>query len=525
MDHNLHVWVAIANNVEEANTHRQRWLALVILGLILHVLAMSNSDLGLDAHVRLNVAMDEQHTGQDLAWGKLRVSESADQQPSSEHVYDGYVPPWIQSEWTVKITAFVGVIIVALMAGYTPKWRVNDRRFEPMWAALVILSPIFLFVSGRGYDEGVLACVVGAGVGGFFFNKGAQRHERFLHVVFMATSLLILLAWKGFDMSVCLGVWALTLAAGSAYIVLEQGRSEGTDELLRHPWKMAALCSLSVYVGVFTFGMWSGSGTFGIIAHEPLPYLVSTVVAIFHAALVFLLIGFMLWPLLSTRWENLRALRGPGVTMLSVYSSVLFMGIACYIGALWTLESSLWDRPLLSTMLVLGNNGRYATALVIPCILMLKWSSPSMELPASKEASRFLVGIGGLVPLMLFIAMFGQQLWSDDAGVWMAEEFGDDDNCFVMVAPETLAMHHLYVLKTHVDLTGESEVEGFWRTSGQVESFLETHPECSSLLVVAPGEDYLPDPNEYEAVAQEQAPFSLSGGGTDDAWRVFRAIA
>ena len=171
VDHNLHVWVAIANNVEEANTHRQRWLALVILGLILHVLAMSNSDLGLDAHVRLNVAMDEQHTGQDLAWGKLRVSESADQQPSSEHVYDGYVPPWIQSEWTVKITAFVGVIIVALMAGYTPKWRVNDRRFEPMWAALVILSPIFLFVSGRGYDEGVLACVVGAGVGGFFSTR------------------------------------------------------------------------------------------------------------------------------------------------------------------------------------------------------------------------------------------------------------------------------------------------------------------------------------------------------------------
>ena len=170
------------------------------------------------------------------------------------------------------------------------------------------------------------------------------------------------------------------------------------------------------------------------------------------------------------------------------------------------------------------NNGRYATALVIPCILMLKWSSPSMEPPASKEASRFLVGIGGLVPLMLFIAMFGQQLWSDDAGVWMAEEFGDDDNCFVMVAPETLAMHHLYVLKTHVDLTGESEVEGFWRTSGQVESFLETHPECSSLLVVAP-EDYLRDPNQYEAVAQEQAPFSLSGGETDDAWRVFRAIA
>ena len=161
--------------MEEANKRRQRWLALVVLGLLLHVLAMTNSDLGLDAHVRLNVAMDEQHAGQDLSWGKLRLSESTVQQPSSDHVYDGYVPPWFQSELAVKTTAFVGVLLVSLLAGFNPTWRASTHRFEPMWAALVLLSPIFLFVSGRGYDEGILACVVGAGVGGYFFNKGDRR--------------------------------------------------------------------------------------------------------------------------------------------------------------------------------------------------------------------------------------------------------------------------------------------------------------------------------------------------------------
>lgn len=134
-----------------------------------------------------------------------------------------------------------------------------------------------------------------------------------------------------------------------------------------------------------------------------------------------------------------------------------------------------------------------------------------------------MVGIGALVPLMLFIALFGQQLWSDDAGAWLSEEFQDEGNCFVMVAPETLAMHHLYVLKTHVDLTGEAGIDGYWRTSEHVGSFLESQPECSALVIVAPGEDYSPSENEYDLVAQEQAPFSLSGGGTDDAWRVFRA--
>ena len=509
--------------MEEANKRRQRWLALVVLGLLLHVLAMTNSDLGLDAHVRLNVAMDEQHAGQDLSWGKLRLSDSSVQQPSSHDVYDGYVPPWFQSEQAVKTTAFVGVLLVALLAGFNPTWRSNPHRFEPMWTALVLLSPIFLFVSGRGYDEGILACVVGAGVGGFFFNKGDQRHERFLHVVFMATSLLILLGWKGFDMSLCLGIWSLTLLVGGAYVIIEQRWTNESVNLLRHPWKMAALCSTLVYLGVFFYGWRSGSGTFGIITDQPVVYLASSIVAIAHGFVVFLLIGFMLWPLLSRRWTGLRELRGPGPTMLVVYGSVLLTGIACYIGALWTLESTLWNRSLLSTMLVLGNNGRYATALLIPCVLLLKWSAPSRDTSESKEASWFMIGIGALVPLMLFIGLFGQQLWSDDAGAWLAEEFQDEDNCFVMVAPETLAMHHLYVLKTHIDLTGESGIDGYWRTSEHVGSFLESQPECSSLMIVAPGENYSPSESEYDMVAQEQAPFSLSGGGTDDAWRVFRA--
>jgi hypothetical protein len=509
--------------VEEANKRRRRWLALVVLGLLLHGLAMINSDLGLDAHVRLNVAMDEQHDGQDLSWGKLRLSDSTVQQPSSDHVYDGYVPPWFQSELAVKTTAFVGVLLVALLAGFNPTWRASPHRFEPMWSALVLLSPIFLFVSGRGYDEGILACVVGAGVGGYFFNKGDQRHERFLHVVFMATSLLILLGWKGFDMSICLGVWTLTFLVGWAYVIIEQRLTNESVSLLRHPWKMATLCSTLVYVGVALYGWWFGGGTFGIIADQPVNYLVSSIVAIAHGFVVFLLIGFMLWPLLARRWSGVRELRGPGATMLVVYGSVLLTGIACYIGALWTLESTLWNRSLFSTMLVLGNNGRYATALLIPCVLVLKWSAPSKDTAESEETLRFMMGIGALVPLMLFIALFGQQLWSDDAGAWLAEEFQEEDNCFVMVAPKTLAMHHLYVLKTHVDATGEFGIDGYWRTSDHVGSFLESQPECSSLVIVAPGENYSPNASEYEVVAQEQAPFSLSGGGTDDAWRVFRA--
>ena len=60
---------------------RKRWYALMALAILLHVFAMTNSDLGLDAHVRLNAAMDGQHDGQDLAWGKLRVADNTEQAP------------------------------------------------------------------------------------------------------------------------------------------------------------------------------------------------------------------------------------------------------------------------------------------------------------------------------------------------------------------------------------------------------------------------------------------------------------
>ena len=93
----------------------KRWYALMAVAILLHVLAMSNSDLGLDAHVRLNAAMDDGEQGQDLAWGKLRVANSTEQMPTNIHEYDGYIAPWSTSETSVKTTAFVGVLAVACL--------------------------------------------------------------------------------------------------------------------------------------------------------------------------------------------------------------------------------------------------------------------------------------------------------------------------------------------------------------------------------------------------------------------------
>ena len=523
-NHNLHGGYKPATTVGDDRGPRRRWYALMAVAVLLHVLAMSNSDLGLDAHVRLNAAMDNGEQGQDLAWGKLRVANSTEQAPTDLHEYDGYIAPWSTSETSVKTTAFVGVLAVACLAALSPRWVAGGFVFNPMRAALVLFSPIFLFVSARGYDEGMLALIASLGAVGFLFNQGNQRHERLLHVVMMATSVLLLLGWKGFEGTFGLGAFVVTLIAGVSWTVLEDGRTGSFGDWLRHPWKMALTAALMVMLAVVVAGFAMQAGTFGIIAERPLVFAVATTVASVHAIGLFLLVGFVLWPLLAERWPGLAKLRGAGPTMLAVYTAVLLTGVVAYIGALWTLESDLWNRTLFETVLVLGNNGRYATVVLVPLVLLLSWPNKDVDAPSHSGGKPVAFGLSLLVPLMLFVAFHGQQLWSDDAGAWLTDSMDEDESCFVMVAPETLAMHHLYVIKSSVDLTGDRGIDAYWRTAEHVDAFLGTQNECSGLLLVAPNEAYSPG-NGWLLVHEESAPFTLSGGGDTGSWKVFRALA
>ena len=494
------------------------------LAIFLHVLAMTNSDLGLDAHVRLNAAMDGQHDGQDLAWGKLRIADSSEQAPTHEQAYDGYIAPWFESELAAKFTAFVGVFCVACLAGLSPRWAGHSQSFDPMKPALILFSPVFLFVSARGYDEGVLALLAGFGTVGFLLNQGEERAQRLLHVVMMAASVLLVLGWKGFSPTTSIGAFLLTVAVGVGWVVVEEKSAGSLAAWLVHPWKMASSCALIVFISVMAVGSMADTGTFAIIGEHPVGFLFATTVALIHSVALFLLVGFVLWPLLSVRWSSLSGLRGAGPTMLACYIAVLLAGIATYIGALWTLESQLWGRSLLETMLILGNNGRYATAVLLPLVFLLSWpTGEEQPAVAQHRNTRVKLGLLVLLPLTLFVSFYGQQLWSDDAGAWMADSMDADETCFVMVAPETLAMHHLYVIKSNVDLTGERAIDGYWRSAPLVDDFIESHPDCAGLMLVAPGEDYTPG-EEWVLVNEQATPYTLSGGANAGSWKVFRAI-
>ena len=89
---NLHVSDHSGDGMEDGAERRRPWLVLFLVGVALHAYAAHNSDLGLDAHVRLNVVNDETNPGFDAPWGAPRVSGDASE-PSAAS-FDGYVPPW-----------------------------------------------------------------------------------------------------------------------------------------------------------------------------------------------------------------------------------------------------------------------------------------------------------------------------------------------------------------------------------------------------------------------------------------------
>ena len=499
----------------------RRWTALLFCGLLLHTIAFFTSDLGLDAHVRLNALNDGSSPGQDLPWGDLRLSGDEQQTPENAGAYDGYIPPWATSEFSMKASAFFGVVLLALLVSITPRWEEGCDRFDLRWGALVLVSPVLLFSASRGYDEGMLAVLLGLSTFGFYFNHGEKPSQQRLHVLLMATSVLLVLGWKGFSVSASLGAWLLVVAIGFAWVQLNDALLKRTmTPFTQRPWMVAVLVSLTVYIAIVLFGLMSDSGTFSVISEQPLTYLLATGFAIFDSVGLYLLIGFALWPILRHRWTGLRALQGPGITLLVGFTAGVLTGIVAYIAALWTLEASLWGRTLPEIMVILGNNGRYATALLLPLMFILRWA----EVGEDKAASpRFMqVGLVVLVPFLLFTSLVGHQIWSDDAGASLASAWESDDESFLLVSPETLAMHHLYVLKSAVDLDGSKDIDGYWRTADEVDAFLGSHHV--DFILLAPGATLDINEQAWSLVDGEDVPVHVPVGIQSGSWSIHRSM-
>ena len=121
---------------------RRLWQGLLILGILLNILVCFTSDLGLDTQVKM--AVDDNGA---LPWGDLRPDTVGASDPT-----DGgqrtILPLYGLSEMGIKVSALAAFfgLIACLM-----RWTGIHS------AAVLSLSPAFIFSIGRGYEEVYLA--------------------------------------------------------------------------------------------------------------------------------------------------------------------------------------------------------------------------------------------------------------------------------------------------------------------------------------------------------------------------------
>ncbi len=516
-------WMVCSMERDE-HGHQRRWTLVFLFGVLFHIYAAMHSDLGLDAHVRMNALNDEQTEGQDLTWGAPRISSSSSVNTTA--VYDGYIPPWNASESIMKITAVSSLVLVALLVACRPWDQPSPGRFEPRWAALLMLSPVLMFSTSRGYDEAPLALLMGLGVVGYWLNRGETPAQQRLNGGLMATSILLVMLWKGFSPLASFSAWAVMVLATEVWIGLCRSSSLTREgERLGNPWAVGFMTFIVVYFGIVFTGFATSTGTFSIIGEHPFQFLIASFFALLDTVVLYLLVGCLLWPFLLNRWPKLRVARGPGLTMLVVYICGVLAGIVAYVASLWTLEAALWDMSLAKVMVMLGNNGRYATLLLIPLVALLRWDGVD-EANTAGSRDRFSVrAVVLILPFLLFTGLIGHQIWSEDAGELLAKSWGEDDDTFLLVAPESMAMHHLYVLKSNLDLDGSQGIQGLWANPSTATDVIEEYGATIDYVLVAPETSFDANTTSWVLVEAREVPVSVPGGIQGGTWSLYRLTA
>jgi len=83
-------------------------------------------------------------------------------------------------------------------------------------------------------------------------------------------------------------------------------------------------------------------------------------------------------------------------------------------------------------------------------------------------------------------------------------------------------MHHLYVLKSAVDLDGSKDVDGYWRTADEVDAFLGSHHV--DFILLAPGATLDINEQAWSLVDGEDVPVHVPGGIQSGSWSIHRSM-
>jgi MFS family permease len=474
------------------------WKGLLVLGLVLNLLVCFTSDLGLDTQVKM--AVDENGA---LPWGDLRpeVAGFSDVDDTGDR---SVLPLYQTSESLIKAT---GLVVFLGLIAYV--YRSVGLRS----AAVLSISPAFIFSIGRGYEEVYFALLFALAFG-LFSGLWSQRNRALQHLI--GGFLLMLIPYAksmAGPTEVLLGGAALA-AIGMAWL-MAQSREEMRFQWTKQPITAAGVVAGATLLFIAMIGLTRSSPTLAVMLDHPLRYVSAVGFALLIGVVIFALFGMVLWPLVTPAHKALRSIHDAQIATMTSMISAATTALVLYIAALWTYESVLWDAAWPGVVLTMGNNGRYLTLLFIPVVVLLKHlgtqqGTPTLDAPAGKAASIALTLLL-LLPISLLAGIHGQTMWTDEAAEVMPLEDGDH---FLFVSDATLGMHWMYTFYEPLDAEANN-ITGHWRSLdvNWVDDLNQNLPQVTAIVLS-------PDVNEVPTgwVVESSGEADLLNGGGE--WRV-----
>ncbi len=519
-----------------------------MLGIILHIIVTSVSEIGLDAHVHATYVTVEDGTGEDrLDWGHTRPVDSQSSDPSYSPEIGGTYWAWhawfglwfdVMGHSTEAIQT--GALLLAALMLFIV-WRCTERLYGTEEAArltaLVSINPALLFAAGRVYPEEFMLIAISIAL--LTLLLGLRTGGKGMPLLWLMAPAAVLFGAtvKGIDPTAAVLIFIIGFIA----FAIDES-NELLVKVTRRPHRAFIASSGAVVLVFLGFALFAPAGlTVSSLREAPLRFLSAVMFSILDVAIIFMLFGMVLWPFIKDSLSAGFTLVDREAGLLAGVIGGMTTAIVLYVAALWTHESLLWNAEWPWMIWSMGNNGRYATMLMIPCfwyvmrIRQLQVEEREEEKEVEEEVGyhslenlgmkwrSVLIGICLLLPLSLLVAFHGQTSWTGDAAEYLSTEM-DDEQDFLFVSEATLGMHWLYSFHLEVDADGTRNITGHWRamdSSWQDELLNGTEFEDRGNLsnvkwvILSPevGEDF--SHQDWQQANSGIAPW-LNGGGRMD---------
>lgn len=474
------------------------WKGLLVLGILLNILVCFTSDLGLDTQVKM--AVDDNGS---LPWGDLRPDTLGESDPE-----DGgqrvVLPLYGLSEAAIKATAlltFFGLI------GCLLHWTGVHS------AAIMSLSPAFIFSIGRGYEEVYLAAFCSLS---FILLTGIASNKNRILQNFAGGLIFMLMPYaKGFVNLNFIFFGGLILGLLATLWGEIYARGGEKTRWMSKPHIVSIVVFSIVSLSMVILGIIGYNSTLAILADNPIRYMTAIGFSFLDVVILFTLFGMVAWPFIRPMMSVITSIEDSDIAIMAGYIAGIMTAIVLYVAALWTYEASIWNAEWPGIVWTMGNNGRYITMLFIPFVLLLKHLSNQVDIPTydspGSKIKVVAVTLFILLPLSLLASVHGQTMWTDEAAEAM--NLGEQEH-FLFVSEDTLAMHWLYTFYAPLDAE-EKQITGHWRSiDSSWELDLNSSLSQVNTLVTSPDVTFTPEGWIVRSTGEVDF---LNGGGE---WRV-----